>query len=616
MTITETTPVDLDLRAMTDTELLDLYRSDGTAAAAALTEAERRDHAAHMTAARSARDAILAEGYDAAYAQYLKASEYTRGELLSELGKKRVTDEMSLWAGSEATAMRYASEELQDFWLFVEPRMSPGRYARQRGEAARIEREQARDEREASTDEHIHRDQRFGRTPELAGHEAGSLRRDETPAEAPQAGPGRAMDRSRPGRPALGEPEAGTGGGQRTGRPGGPIQRDRLTKGAGDMGLIMDGIRVAEMASRAARNSNGRAPHQADSDGPSGSIPAPADCSAEAVALNGLSEEELRQVGQQHLEEACQFIDRFSILPSRAAGWGLVLFAAHNWIYRAFTDTPRFHITALEYGAGKTRVMELASLLCPNPQMMAKITGPALYHIIDERHPAPLCLDEADVIFGQGQRGEELRGILNAGYKYNGTITRVSKGEAADFSVFCPAMFAGKGKLPKSLEDRSISIMMTRRRPGQQMDRFIPKMHDAMGRKIGLMLGAWATKIQGPAGDILWDEPPAELADRQVDILTPLYAIAQMAGGPGRSVSRRWWTCSCSAAWPPMRYRLLRRCSRLSPTCGPRTLSGWPRTSWRTSSRSMSPGSSPGRSRSGRPSSTRGCGTWASPRCR
>jgi hypothetical protein len=260
--------------------------------------------------------------------------------------------------------------------------------------------------------------------------------------------------------------------------------------------------------------------------------PAAADCSAEAAGLAHLTEEELQQAGQQYLEEAVQFMNRFSVLPSRAAGHALALFAAHTWIYEAFTETPRFHISALTYGAGKTRVMELTGLLCPNFQMMAKITGPALYHIIDERHPAPLALDEADATFGAGTRGEELRGVLNAGYKYNGTVTRVSKGEAADFSVFCPAMFAGKGRLPKSLEDRSVTIMMEQRRPGQSMDRFIPKMHDAMGRKIGLMLGAWATRIQGPAGDILWDDPPEKIADRQVDILTPLYAIAAMAGGP------------------------------------------------------------------------------------
>jgi hypothetical protein len=258
----------------------------------------------------------------------------------------------------------------------------------------------------------------------------------------------------------------------------------------------------------------------------------PADCSGEARALAGLTEEELQLAGQQYLEEACQFIGRFSVLPSRAAGHLIPLWAAHCWIYQAFTDTPRLSISALGYGAGKTRVMELTNLLCPNPQMMAKITGPALYHIIDERRPAPLALDEADVIFGGGQRGDDLRGVLNAGYKYNGSVTRVVKGEAADFGVFCPVIFAGKGQLPRSLEDRSVTVMMTQRRAGQQMDRFVPKMHDALGRKIGLMLGAWATRIQGPAGDILWEDPPEKLADRQVDILTPLYAICQMAGGP------------------------------------------------------------------------------------
>jgi Protein of unknown function (DUF3631) len=190
------------------------------------------------------------------------------------------------------------------------------------------------------------------------------------------------------------------------------------------------------------------------------------------------------------------------------------------------------NISALDYGAGKTRVMKLTNLLCPNPQMMAKLTGPAAYHVIAERHPAPLALDEADAIFGQGQRAEDLRGILNAGYEYSGTITRVSKGEAADYSVWCPVIFAGKGQLPASLEDRAITVMMAKRRPGQEMDRFIPKMHDAMGRQIGLMLGAWATRIQGPAGDILWADPPEKLADRQVDILTPFYALCQMAGGP------------------------------------------------------------------------------------
>ena len=253
---------------------------------------------------------------------------------------------------------------------------------------------------------------------------------------------------------------------------------------------------------------------------------------ADEAAAREAYEAALQAEGQQILKEACAFIDRFTVLPHEAATWGVVLWAAHCWIYRAFTETARFHITSTEYGSGKTHLAEMICLLSPRPEMAAHYTGPSIYHVIPERDPAPLVFDEADAQFSAGgQRGETKRGILNAGYKYNGKITRVVGGTAVDFPVYCPVIFAGTGKLPKSLEDRSISVCMSKRKSGQQMDRFIEKMHAGLGRDIGLKLGGWATAIQGPAGDILWDEPPAELSDRQVDILTPMYAIAQMAGG-------------------------------------------------------------------------------------
>ena len=127
MTITEITPAALDLRDLSEAELLDLSRAGDVSRAAAMREAARRDREDTLAKTRARLAEIHADGYDAAYAQYLKASEFTRGVLLSDLGRKRVTDEMSLWTGSEATAMRYCSEELAGFWLYVEPRMSPGR---------------------------------------------------------------------------------------------------------------------------------------------------------------------------------------------------------------------------------------------------------------------------------------------------------------------------------------------------------------------------------------------------------------------------------------------------------------------------------------------------------
>jgi len=244
----------------------------------------------------------------------------------------------------------------------------------------------------------------------------------------------------------------------------------------------------------------------------------------------------LQQIGQDILAEACRYLGRFTVLP-HTADTALVLFAAHCWAFRAWTETPRIHLTSDTYGAGKTRVMRLTALMCPRPEEIAGATGPAARRIVAERSPAPLCFDEIDVAFaGRGAKAEDLRGILNAGYEAKGKLPRIEKGEVVDDPVFCPVICAGKGKLPKSLEDRAVSICMVKRGRRQQMERFVPKMHEAMGRKIGRLLGSWVTEIAGAAGDILWMDPPEKLADRQIDILTPLYSVAQMAGGewPGR----------------------------------------------------------------------------------
>ena len=309
------------------------------------------------------------------------------------------------------------------------------------------------------------------------------------------------------------------------------------------MRLLIDGLRLAEMAGRAGRNNNSQQQQDAP---PPGSTPPPAaaDCSREAATLDGLTEEELQQFGQAMLEEACQFIDRFSVLPSRGsqerAGPVRRVQLDLPLVHR---DPPHAHHRKDLRGRQNTGHGTHQPAMPQPPDDGQDHRASHLPHH-SRAPPAPLDLDEADALLGTGQRAEDIRGILNAGYKYNGVITRVVKSEATDFSVFCPVMFAGKGDLPKSLMDRSISIMMAKRKPGQKMDRFIPKMHDAMGRKIGLMLGAWATKIQGPAGDILWDDPPGELEDRQVDILTPLYAFVRDGGwGAGRLVSLRLLTC-------------------------------------------------------------------------
>src|ERR1039458_8833480 len=116
MTMTDTTP--LDVRGLTDAELLDLARSDGTAAAKALAEAGRRDRDDRLARGRRALADIRAEGDRQAYAAYRAAgrTELCKATLLSREGEKAVErgeipDEEALWRIPWKEAQRRVRKE-------------------------------------------------------------------------------------------------------------------------------------------------------------------------------------------------------------------------------------------------------------------------------------------------------------------------------------------------------------------------------------------------------------------------------------------------------------------------------------------------------------------------
>ena len=111
--MTATVAEQADLHSLTEDALAEMYSTaDDDTQAAILAECARRDRA---DKARDKRRAVEAEWYDAAFAQYLAAEAECRGNLLSRFGEAEgITEPMSLWRGSEAWAMRRASEELQE----------------------------------------------------------------------------------------------------------------------------------------------------------------------------------------------------------------------------------------------------------------------------------------------------------------------------------------------------------------------------------------------------------------------------------------------------------------------------------------------------------------------
>ena len=126
------------LRSLSWDELAALERDcDDVTLAAVMAEGRRRDRLERAAEARAAERRTWEEG---AHAQYLAADAVCRGVLLSRQGKRAGVSEWSLWRGPEPRAMRYASEELREFW-YANPRVTVDGYRQQASRARAAQRE-------------------------------------------------------------------------------------------------------------------------------------------------------------------------------------------------------------------------------------------------------------------------------------------------------------------------------------------------------------------------------------------------------------------------------------------------------------------------------------------
>jgi hypothetical protein len=114
------------------------------------------------------------------------------------------------------------------------------------------------------------------------------------------------------------------------------------------------------------------------------------------------------------LDDVRTFIRRFVVLDD-AQAVAATLWAAHTHVFDAFGCTPYLAITSAEKRSGKTRLLEVLELLVREPPQTANISDAALFRVVAERSPI-LLMDEVDSIFKSRER-EELRGLLNAGYR-------------------------------------------------------------------------------------------------------------------------------------------------------------------------------------------------------
>lgn len=248
--------------------------------------------------------------------------------------------------------------------------------------------------------------------------------------------------------------------------------------------------------------------------------------------------------GHVVLDQVAEFVARFVAFPDAHCLPVVTLWAAHTWAADAFYVTPRLILDSAEPGSGKTRVLELLNLFCRDPEMVLSPTTAAIFRLLADK-PYSLLFDETDAIFNSKNAGnyEDLRALLNAGYKRTATIPRCV-GDAKSmkvqrFKVFAPVALAGlAGSMPATVTTRAVTVHMRMRAPDEEVEPFEEEDAEAESAPIRDALSAWAA-LPGTV-DAVRVRPllPAGVVDRAAEVWRPLVAMADAAGGPWPELAR------------------------------------------------------------------------------
>jgi hypothetical protein len=240
------------------------------------------------------------------------------------------------------------------------------------------------------------------------------------------------------------------------------------------------------------------------------------------------------RAGHEILDEITAFITRFSVFPHEHCAPTLALWYAHTHAVEHFYVTPRLILDSAEPGSGKTRVLEVAQHLVRAPEMTISATPAALFRLVS-MGPITILFDEVDAIFNPKNGGnEDLRGLLNAGYKRSATIARCV-GDAKNmkverFPVYAPAALAGiAGNMPSTITTRAITIHMRRRRHDEPLEPFRERHVAQQARPLREHLMTWINSITPQLAET---QPtmPNGVTDRAAEIWEPLLTLADTAG--------------------------------------------------------------------------------------
>lgn len=233
------------------------------------------------------------------------------------------------------------------------------------------------------------------------------------------------------------------------------------------------------------------------------------------------------------LDRLYEVVGYFVAFPSRDEQIAVTLWIAHTHCYLSFEVTPRLAVLSEMKQSGKTRLLEVIEMFVPHPVRGLNVTTAGMAEAIQTESPLTLLIDEADTIWNGNRRQEQLRALINGGYRQGEYI--LQKGNR--YPTFAPVVLAGIGALPDTIMDRSILIQLRRRRNDQPVSRFRPRdLREDAGRLRAFL--ATAVSDAATAASEADPAPVEALNDRGQEIWEPLLALADEAQGRWPELAR------------------------------------------------------------------------------
>lgn len=133
-----------------------------------------------------------------------------------------------------------------------------------------------------------------------------------------------------------------------------------------------------------------------------------------------------------------------------------------TYYYRLFSAYPYLHLTGM-WGSGKTKFLEIISLLSFNGELFTSDSSPASIVRLVHANGSTCCIDEAEKLKNKSDDGSGvLAELLRIGYK-RGVTVRKCEGQNTQFTVleldpYSPKVLAGIANVDPALASRAIRI--------------------------------------------------------------------------------------------------------------------------------------------------------------